>query len=135
MQGDQKTASNGRIKILLIFTGLVLLWAFAGTATWSGQLKHLYENNSAAKGAILFVGITTWPAHEGLLEYSGKGFGYNAPAEFDYISFLFFLAWAVILWSPILFLLKKNFSLWLTVAIQAILIIIVSATFWKFGTG
>ena len=125
---------NHRMKILLIFLGIVLVWAVAGTAGWSGQFKRMSQKN-LVRTAMIPIALTTWPAHEMLLEFSGKGFGANALSELNFISLLFFLAWSAVLWSPILIFLRRNIPCWFGLLAQVLLLAAVSAMFWKFGRG
>ena len=87
------------------------------------------------RAVSLVMVLTTWPAHELSLQISGKGFGANARSEFKIVSLLIFFVWAAFLWSPILILLKRNFSYWIAAAGQAVLLGLVIALFWKFGNG
>jgi hypothetical protein len=127
------------MKILLIFLGIVLVWAIAGAAAWGGELKTIPEESRVCTGikttVSLIMGVTAWPAHELSLEISGKGLGANASSEFNFISLLLFFAWAAVLWSPLLILLKRNLPVQRVLIAQVVLLAVVFALFWKFGNG
>lgn len=135
MQAGKKSIVNHRLKILLIFLGIVLVWAVAGTAGWAGQFKPMFKWSSVVAVLGIAIPLTTWPTHELLLEFSGKGFGANALTELNFISLLFFLVWSAVLWSPMLIFLRRNILCWVGFLAQVLLLAAVSALFWKFGNG
>ena len=135
MQNSQKSISHHRTKIILIFLVIVLIWAVAGTAGWAGQFKPLFKQSRVIATLGMAISLTTWPAHELLLELSGKGFGANAPSDLNFISLLFFFVWSAVLWGPILIFLERNIPCWVWLFAQILLLAAVSVLFWKFGNG
>lgn len=121
--------------ILLIYLGIVLVWAVAGTAGWAGQLKSMFERSRVVAVMGIAIALTTWPAAQLLLEFSGNGFGANALTELNFISLLFFLVWSAVLWSPMLIFLRRSIPRWVGFLAQVLLLAAVSALFWKFGRG
>ena len=134
MKNDQNINKSHRRKILITFLGVVTIWAIAGTAGWSGQFKSM-DNHIFLPKFGLVATLTTWPAHELLLEFSGRGFGANALSEFNFFSFLLYFAWSAVLWSPILLLLIRKISRWIVFIIQAVLLLAVFGLFWLYGNG
>jgi len=135
MRNGKKLILTHRMKILLIFLGIVLVWTIAGTAGWAGQFKPMFKRSSVVAAMGIAVPLTTWPAHELLLEFSGKGFGANALTELNFMSLLFFLVWSAVLWSPMLIFLRQTIPRWVGFLAQVSLLAAVSALFWKFGNG
>lgn len=134
MEEYKKLNSKRLVTIFLIFLGLVLIWSIAGAAVWSGQIKKM-PIGVVRLPISLTIALTTWPAHQALLEISGKGFGANANSEFNFLSLALFFIWASILWSPILIFLKRNITYRVAIIIQLGLLVAVSVLFWKFGNG
>jgi len=139
MEKCQKLNSDHRVTILSVFFVIVLVWTIAGACVWTGCFRDMAEMVPATAGieraVSVVMGLTTWPAHELSLQISGEGFGANARLEFKVVLLVLCFAWAALLWSPILILLKRNLSYWIAAAGQAALLALVIALFWKFGNG
>lgn len=124
--------TNHRARALWIYAIAVLLWTMVGTSMWAGLLKPLGVLGAAL---ALPVGVTTWPAHEALLEMSGAGFGANALTQPTPAAFIVFLLWAGVLWSPLIVLYWRKLPCLVGVGLQAVLLIATFGLFWRFGNG
>ncbi len=82
----------------------------------------------------MVISITTWPAHEAVLAFSSKGLGVNALSTLNVVAFVLFLAWSVVLWSP-LFLMKHKGRRWIGIFAQVVILLAISGLFWKYGNG
>jgi hypothetical protein len=74
MENGLTAKAHPRKKYLVLFLLIVVVWAAAGTACWSGRLKSVTGGSKIALLVVLPVGLTTWPAHEFLLLRSGLFF-------------------------------------------------------------
>lgn len=121
--------------VVVLFIGIVTSWAVLGCACWSGFFRSQVETISLVKIFRVSMLLTTWPAHELLLELSGKGFGANALSKFDIASLSIFFAYSAIIWGPLLILLRKKRSIFIALSAQSALLVLVSILFWYYGNG
>lgn len=127
-----------RIVILALYAVLVLVWGFGGLLTWSGAFRSLpgWVGKAVALVVALPMGLTTWPAHEFVLEMvTGAGAGANAPITVGFENAAVFVAWAILLWAPLSAACLRKVPVWLALSFQAALLLTVLGLFWEYGNG
>ena len=77
----------------------------------------------------------SWPAHEACLGISGVGFGANAHSAATAWTFAVFLIQAVLTWSLLLIALAVRKRVAFYLCAQLALLLLLFATFWRFGYG
>jgi hypothetical protein len=114
---------------------LIAAWAAVSWYGWSDAESSRMKDNPAIQRAALPVLIMSWPAHEVCLGISGAGFGANARSAATAWTFAVFLIQAVLTWGLLLIamLVRKRFVFWLCA--QLALLLLLFATFWRFGNG
>jgi hypothetical protein len=114
---------------------LIVVWAAASWYAWSDVGSSRMKNCQAVKIAILPVLLMSWPAHEICLGISGVGFGANAGSKATAGTFAVFLIQAVLTWWLLLIavITRKKFIFWLCA--QLALLLLLFASFWRFGNG
>jgi len=114
---------------------LIVVWAAVSWYGWSDAGSSRIKGYPAIQRAALPVLIMSWPAHEACLGISGVGFGANARSAATAWTFAVFLIQAVLTWSLLLIavILRKRFVFWLCA--QLALLLLLFATFWRFGNG
>ena len=128
-------SSSSRYSGLAIVVVLIVVWAAVSWYGWSdaesGGMKG-YPSIQRAASPIL---ILSWPAHEVCLGVSGAGFGANARSATTAWTFAVFLIQAVLTWSLLLIaiIVRKRFVFYLCA--QAAILLLLFATFWRFGNG
>jgi hypothetical protein len=85
--------------------------------------------------AALPVLIMSWPAHEICLGISGVGSGTNADSKATVGTSAVFLIQAALTWCMLLIAVtaRKKFIFWLCA--QLALLLLLFASFWRFGNG
>ena len=127
-----------RFGILALYVALVSAWGVGGLLAWSGAFRSSLGpmGKTFALVVALPLGLTTWPAHELVLELvTGQGAGANANIPAQYDTAALFIAWAAILWSPLVAAFWRKAPLWLVLVFQATLLFTVAANFWQYGNG
>ncbi len=136
-QAAEKSAISTRHRrhVLTWYIILVLIWSTGGMLIWTGALKEVASHIGRTWGIILFghFGFLTWPAHEATLCLAGRGLGANALSQISISSFVAFVVWSCILWTPLLMLRWRKTPVWLGVAAQILLALLTFAMFWSFG--
>jgi len=120
---------------LAIVIVLIVVWAAVSWYAWSDAGSSRMKGYPAAQIAALPVLIMSWPAHEVCLGISGVGFGANARSAATTWTFVLFLIQAVLTWGLLLIalLVRKRFLFYLCA--QLALLLLLFATFWRFGNG
>lgn len=120
---------------LVIVVVLIVIWAVVSWYGWSDAEAGGIRGNRAIQGAASPVLIMSWPAHEACLGISGVGFGANARSAATAWTFAIFLAQAALTWSLLLIAILARRRLTFFLFAQAALLMLLFATFWRFGNG
>lgn len=114
---------------------LIVVWAAVSWYGWSDVGASRMKRYPAVRWGALPVVIMSWPAHEVCLGISGAGFGANARSAATGWTFAIFLIQAALTWSLLLIALlaRKRLVFWL--GAQSALLLLLFATFWRFGNG
>jgi len=129
-----KKASSRYLSLAIVIV-LIVVWAAVSWYTWSDVGASRIEGYPAIQRAASPVLIMSWPAHEVCLGISGVGFGANARSAATAWTFAAFLIQAVLTWSLLLIaiIVRKRVAIWLCA--QLALLLLLFATFWRFGNG
>ena len=120
---------------LALVIALIVVWAAVSWYAWSDVGSGRMKSLPAFQIAVLPVLIMSWPAHEVCLGISGVGFGANAGSKATAGTFAVFLIQAALTWCPLLIdvIARKKFIFWLCAQLAVLLLLF--ASFWRFGNG